>query len=779
MNKFLLSALPFALALTAQAQAPAAYTAKDYERAETQLTSALSPLVTRGGIRPNWMPDDRFWYKASPAEGGQFMVYNPAKGSKALAFDHAKLAAALSATAGKSYTATTLPFTTISFAADKKSVIFTADGKQYKFDGSAVTPDSTPIESAAGAFGGRGRRGGFGAGSTSPDKKKVVFIKDYNLWVRDVATNKETQLTTDGVKDNGYGTDNAGWAQGPGPILVWSPDSKKIATFQQDERQVNDFYMVNTSVGAPKLYQWKYPFPGDKVIPMLSRVIINVDEPKVIRLKCDADPHRSTLSDDIKGGEGWADVYWSDDATKLVFASTNRDHKEEKVRMADAATGDVREIFQETVKTQFESGWGDVNWRYLSKSNEILWFSERDNWGHLYLYDATTGKLKNQIDKGEWVNSNVVKVDEKARVIYLTAMGLQKENPYFAQLCKVNFDGKGFTVLTPGAGTHSTSFSPSGNYIIDTYSKPDVAPVTVLRDMKGKQLLELEKTDISKLTATGWKPVIPFSTKAADGKTDVYGLMWVPRNLDPNKKYPVIDYIYPGPQGGSVGSWSFSIAKGDCNALAELGFVVVAIEGTSNPYRSKSFHDMSYGNMADNTLGDQVAGIKELATRYPYIDVNKVGIWGHSGGGFATAGAMFRFPDFFKVGIAESGNHENLNYEDNWGERYNGLVTNSDYAAQANQSIAKNLKGKLMLVHGLLDNNVPMQNTMLVVEALERANKSFDLVVFPNSAHGFGEHSAYMMRRRWDYFVKHLKGIEPPLDYKMTGGRPAQPTAAQ
>ncbi|QKJ28927.1 DPP IV N-terminal domain-containing protein [Mucilaginibacter mali] len=777
MNKFLLTALPFALALGANAQAPKAYTAQDYQRAESQMAASLSPLVTRSGIRPNWMPDDRFWYK----EDSKFIVFNPAKGSKSAAFDHDKLAAALSTASGKSYTAANLPFDAIVYASDNKSVIFMADGKQWKFDGSKVEADSSPVQfpSAGGAFGGgrggRGGRGGFGRGgnpneNVSPDGKTAVFIKDFNLWSRDIASNKLTQLTTDGVKDNGYATDNAGWAQGIRPILVWSPDSKKIATFQQDEREVNNMYMVNTKVGAPNLTQWKYPFPGDKVIPMLRRVIVNVDQPKVISIKCAPDPHRSTLSDDIKGGEGWADVYWSDDATKLVFASTNRDHKEEKVRMADAATGDVKELFTETVKTQFESGWAGVNWRYLSKSNEILWFSERDNWGHLYLYDANTGALKNQVDKGDWVQANLIKVDEKARVIYFMADGLQAENPYFSQLCKVGFDGKGFTVLTPGAGTHSVTFSPSGNYIVDTYSKPDVPPVTVLRDMKGKQLLELEKTDISKLTATGWKPCIPFSTKAHDGKTDVYGLMWVPRNVDPNKKYPVIDYIYPGPQGGSVGSWAFSVTRGDNGALAELGFVVVEIEGTSNPYRSKSFHDMSYGNMADNTLGDQVAGIKELATKYPYMDLTRVGIWGHSGGGFATAGAMFRYPDFFKVGIAESGNHENLNYEDNWGERYNGLTSNSDYAAQANESLAKNLKGKLMLAHGLMDNNVPPQNTLLVVEALERANKSFDLVIFPNSAHGYGQHSQYMMRRRWDYFVKNLLGVEPPLDYQMKGG---------
>jgi dipeptidyl aminopeptidase/acylaminoacyl peptidase len=293
-----------------------------------------------------------------------------------------------------------------------------------------------------------------------------------------------------------------------------------------------------------------------------------------------------------------------------------------------------------------------------------------------------------------------------------------------------------------------------------------------LRNLDGKLIVNLEKTDISRLKATGWQPPTPIEIKAHDGQTDLYGLLFTPENLDTKKKYPVIDYIYPGPQGGSVGSWSFSASRGDNQALAELGFIVVVIEGTSNPLRSKSYHDMNYGNMAENTLPDQVEGIRQLAGRYSYIDTNRVGIWGHSGGGFATAAAMFRYPNFFKVGISESGNHDNRNYEDDWGERYDGLLARqadgaSNYEAQANENYAKNLKGKLMLAHGLMDNNVPPSNSMLVVEALIKANKDFDLVLFPNSAHGYGAFSLYMTRRRWDYFVKNLSGAEPPHEYEL------------
>jgi dipeptidyl aminopeptidase/acylaminoacyl peptidase len=769
MNKFLLTAMSLGLAVAANAQQGATLTAKDYEHAESFLTYNTEPLIDNAAVRPNWLPGDKFWYRNLTAQGSEFILVDPAKKSRAAAFDQQKLAAALSAASGKKYEANMLPFQTISFSADGKDVIFRADGKQWKYDTQTgqVAADSSPVHETAG--GGGGRRPGRETGNDvlSPDGKLAAFIKDYNLWVKDVKTGKQTQLTTDGVKDFGYATDNAGWKTSDRAILQWSPDSKKIATFQQDERGVSDMYLVTTNVGKPTLKAWKYPLPGDKVVTTIQRVIIDVDQPKVIRLQIPADPHRATLSDDISSSGTFDDNYWSEDGTKLAFVSTSRDHKQEKVRIADAATGAVREVFEETAPTQYESGWGSINWRYLHKSNEIIWFSERDNWGHLYLYDALTGKLKNQITKGDWVVTKLLRVDEKARMLYFVADDREPENPYFSQFCKIGFDGKHFAVLTPEKGNHTVTLSPSGNYFVDSYSKPDVPPITVLRNLDGKLIVDLEKTDVSRLTASGWKPVTPFTVKANDGKTDLYGLMFTPTNLDPNKKYPVVDYIYPGPQGGSVGSWSFAASRNDNQALAELGFIVVEIEGTSNPLRSKSFHDMSYGNMAENTLPDQIAGIKQLAEKYHYLDVNKVGIWGHSGGGFATADAMFRFPDFFKVGIAESGNHDNRNYEDDWGERYDGLAANSNYDAQANENYAKNLKGKLMLAHGLMDNNVPPQNTLLVVEALEKANKDYDLVIFPNSPHGYGNNSPYMMRRRWDYFVKNLMGATPPYEYQL------------
>jgi dipeptidyl aminopeptidase/acylaminoacyl peptidase len=330
--------------------------------------------------------------------------------------------------------------------------------------------------------------------------------------------------------------------------------------------------------------------------------------------------------------------------------------------------------------------------------------------------------------------------------------------------------------ITPDTGDHSIQLSPSGRYVIDSYSRPDVPPVSTVRDRDGKLVMSLEKADISKLLATGWKPPIPIKVQAPDGKIDLYGLMFRSTNFDSTRKYPIINNPYPGPQSGSTGSRSFSPARSDRQALAELGFVVVTIDGMGTPNRSKSFHDHYYGAMGrDNTLPSQIAGMKELGRKYSWIDLDRVGIYGHSGGGFITADAMFRYPDFFKVGIAESGNHDQREYEDDWGERYQGLVTrNADgtdsYDVEANQNQAKHLKGHLLLAHGTMDNNVPPYNTLLVVDALIKANKDFDLLLLPNLPHGYGAASNYMMRRRWDYFVKWLLHAEPPKEYEIGAG---------
>jgi dipeptidyl aminopeptidase/acylaminoacyl peptidase len=753
------------------AGAPRALTAADYARAEKFMNYNTTPLVFRGSVRPAWLVDERFWYRNATESGSEFVLIDAARRTRAPAFDHDKIAAALSAAAGTPYDAFHLPFTQFEFSADGRTISFEVSGRRWTCDVEGkrcIAAERTP-EAAAGGRSGASARNEV----LSPDRKRAVFTRDWNLWVRDVATGKETQITTDGVKDFGYATDNAGWSRSDRAIVVWSPDSRKIATYQQDQRNVGEMYLADTRVGHPQLQAWKYPLPGDEVVTMIQRVVIDLEGPRLIRLQMPPDQHRSTLCDDLvcRAGE-WADVQWSPDASHLAFVSTSRDHKHEQLRVADAATGAVRDVLEETVTTFFESGNGRVNWRYLPASNEVIWFSERDNWGQLYLYDLQTGRLKNQVTTGEGNVTQLLRVDERSRMLYFLGVGREKgRDPYFSHFYRISFDGKNVQLLTPEDANHDVTLSPSGRYFVDSYSKPDVPATAVLRDADGRQLMMLEKADISRLLAAGWKPPMPFTVKARDGVTDLYGLMYRPADFDPARKYPIVNHIYPGPQTGSVGSRSFSPARGDAQALAELGFVVVEIDGMGTPWRSKKFHEVYYGDMGDNTLPDQVTGMKQLAQRYSWIDIDRAGIYGHSGGGYATAGAMFRYPYFFKVGISEAGNHDNRAYEDDWGEKWQGLLQRqpdgtTNYDDQANQNFAKNLKGKLLLAHGTMDSNVPPYNTLLVVNELIKANKDFDLIMLPNRGHGFGN-EPYMVRRRWDYFVRHLLGAEPPREYEL------------
>ncbi|HEX9565655.1 MAG TPA: DPP IV N-terminal domain-containing protein [Gemmatimonadaceae bacterium] len=747
------------------------------------LGQSLTGLVVGGSVTANWMADGRFWYRAQTAGGFEFRLVSPAARQMALAFDHVRLAAALSQASGTTATATQLPFQSIDFSTRMDSVSFDVGTSRFRCDvrGTGCVAAGAAVSPGGGrGFGRGGRGGGGGRGNdgppmvVSPDGKSAAFIRDWNLWVRDVATGSERRLTTDGSMDFGYATDNAGWRTSDRPILLWSPDSKKIATQQQDERNVGDMYLVSTRVGHPELRAWKYPLPGDSIVAMVHRVIIEVETGRVVRLQMPPDYHRATLGDDIS----MRDYDWSPDGSRLALVSTSRGHKDAVFKVADANTGTVRTVFSESEPTHFESRTG---WRMLWATNEVLWYSQRDDWGQLYLYDLNTGTLKNKVTDGAGPVTQIVRLDERTRTLWYAANGRDPgQDPYFTHYYRIGLDGRNGVALTPDDGTHSMQLSPGGRYLVDTHSKADVPPVVTVRDANGTLVMELERADISRLVATGWKPPVRITVKADDGRTDIYGLMFRPSDFDSTKKYPIINNAYPGPQSGSTGSRAFTAARGDRQALAELGFIVVTIDGRGTPGRSKSFHDYYYGAMGrDNTIPDQVAGMKDLARRHAWIDIDRAAMWGHSGGGFITAGAMFRYPDFFKVGIAESGNHDQRNYEDDWGERYQGLLTRNpdgsdNYTVEANQELAKNLKGKLLLAHGTMDNNVPPSSTELVVDALIKANKDFDLLMIPNAGHGFGAASNYMMRRRWDYFVRWLQEREPPKDYEIRPGRMVQ-----
>jgi dipeptidyl aminopeptidase/acylaminoacyl peptidase len=559
--------------------------------------------------------------------------------------------------------------------------------------------------------------------------------------------------------------------------VKWSPDSRRIATFQHDARGVGMMYLTSTNVGHPELDAWRYPLPEDTVIFRIHRVVLDLDRPegdRVVRLAMDPDQHRSTCSDHVECGGEFGDVEWSADGSHLVFVSSSRDHKSARVRMADASTGAVRDVFEEVEETFYESQSG---WRYLSASNEILWFSQRDDWGNLFLYDATSGQVKRKVTDGSWNVLDIRSVDEDARTVTFVGNEREPGDPYFQYLYRVALDGGAVTLLTPDSANHTTSSSPDGRYVVDSYSTPVVPPITVLRDADGASLLTLEEADISALEAVGWQPPMPFSVKARDGETDLHGLLFRPTNFDPSQRYPVVNYLYPGPQSGSVGSRSFRAAHRDLQSIAELGFVVIELDAMGTPGRSKAFHEAYYGNMGDNGLPDQMTGIEQLAERYGWIDAERVGIYGHSGGGFAAADAIMRYPDFYDVAVSQAGNHDNRNYEDDWGEKWHGLLEvypdgTTNYDSQANQLLAENLRGKLLIAHGTADSNVPPSNTMLVVDALIAANKDFDLLMLPNRGHGFGN-EPYMMRRRWDYFVRHLLDAEPPQGYEI--GRLSRP----
>ena len=697
---------------------PAELTASDYARAERFLGSDLRDLVTGDVSGLRWLDDGRLTYTTRTGAGEQRVTVNPETG--------------------------------------------------------AVERSAAPSASAAGREGRRGAGVAYDV-VVSPDGSLGAFIRDHDLWVRELATGVEHRLTEDGEEHHGYATNNAGWTRSDRPVLRWSPDSRRIATFRHDARGVGEMYLVSTEVGHPELDAWRYPLPEDSVIFRIERLVIDVEDPsspEVVRFDMPADPHRSTVCDHVYCGGTFTDVEWWSDASRLAFVSSSRDHKRATLRIADAETGTVRTVMEERVPTFYESGHGGYNWRVLPETREVIWYSRKSNWGHLYLHDLETGELERPITEGEWNVLEVVRLDPESRTVWFTGNEREPGDPYFQYLYRVDLDDGEVVLLTPDSANHQVTLSPSGDFFVDSYSTPTTPPVTVVRDAwTGEIVMELEEGDDSLLLAAGWQPPLPFTVKARDGVTDLYGLLYRPTTMDESRKYPVVNYIYPGPQSGSVGSRSFSAIRRDHQALAELGFIVVALDAMGTPMRSRSFHEAYYGDMGDNGLPDQIAAIRQLADRHDWIDLNRVGVWGHSGGGFAAAGAMFRYPDFYKVGVSQAGNHDNRNYEDDWGEKWQGLLEErsgggTTYDNQANQLVAGNLEGKLLLAHGLMDDNVPPSNTLLVVEALIDANEDFDLIVFPDARHGFAMHP-YMIRRRWDYFVEHLLGAKPPVDYNV------------
>ncbi|WP_299065775.1 DPP IV N-terminal domain-containing protein [uncultured Polaribacter sp.] len=745
------------------------FTIAEYEAAAKHMDRSLYRLVYNQVSNVSFANGNKLIYTTNNENGKRFVFIDATSKTKTTAFDHESLASLLSKELDKEVKANALPIYNVAISEDLESINFSTSNKEFSYN----IEGKSLIEK-------QGNTKNYSRNEhISPNGKLVAYIDNYNLWVRNLETNKKTQVTFDGEKDYGYATNNAGWIKSDGAVLKWSPNSDKIATFQQDARGVGMMYLTSTNVGHPRLEAWKHPLPGDEKIFTIERVIIHLNnKPKTVRLKMGKDFQRGTTTDHIAGRNNeLLDAQWNKEGTKFAFVSNSRDHKIAHLQIADANTGKVTSVHKEEVDTYYESGVNAENWKVLFDSNEFIWYSEKTNWGHIYLYDLETKKLKNQITKGDWLVKQVKNIDEKNRVIYFAAGGKEEGNPYHNYYYKINFDGSNMVNLTPSKGTHNVSFNDDYSLFVDTYSTTTSAPISVLRDNSGEKIMDLETADISKLKERNWQAPIEFSVKARDEKTDIYGIMCLPSHYDESKKYPVLNYIYPGPQSGSVGNYGFRPVWRDFQAVAELGFIVVAVDAMGTPMRSKSFHDAYYGNMGDNGLPDNITAIKQLAEKYKGMDIERVGIWGHSGGGFASTRAVFAYPEFYDVAVSGAGNHDNRNYEADWGEKWQGLLQKgniegkadgtTNYDNQANQLIAKDLKGKLLITHGSMDNNVPPSNTMLVVEALINANKDFDMILYPNKRHGYGNMTNYMTRKRWDYFVTHLLDAKPAKGFKI------------
>lgn len=741
-----------------------AVTSSDYERAEKLLSWNLSDKITRQHISPQWIDDSKFWYQVTTEDGSEYILADASMQTRDEAFDHERLSDVLSQFTGQTVDGTNLPIRHLTFSDDLTTIQFTFNGENLECDLDSYRcvqtghlQDSVPFS------------------VTSPDGKLAVYIREYDLWVKNLETGEDIRLTTEGEEFYGFGINNQGWNRSDRPVVKWSPDSKKISTFRLDERGVEKMTLWSTEVGRPEADIWPYALPGDSVVPMLERVVLHVENQTITRLDVEPSHQRTSNCCGLTRGFDWADNEWSDDSDKLAFVSTSRDYKEVALYLADPETGDVREVYRERDDIFFESNLtsrGVPNWRVLHDSSEFIWFTRKDNWGHLYLHDLNTGELKNRITEGEWNVADIVRLDRENRIIWFTAVGTRDGvDPYYEHLYKINFDGSGMTLLTPEPLNHNVSLSPEANYIVSTHSDFENPQVSVLRNAAGEIILDLEEADASALYETGWQPPRPFVVKARDGETDIHGVMVLPSNFDSGRKYPIVNNIYPGPQVGSVGSRSFSSSRrGQVHALAELGFVVVQIDGFGTPMRSRDFHTYYYGNMSDNGLPDQIAAMKQLAEEHGFIDIDRAGIYGHSGGGFATAAALFQYPEFFKVGVSGAGNHDNRGYTYYWGEKFQGLLEDTNdgdtYTNQANHLQARNLEGNLMISYGTLDTNVHPGMTLLVVNELIKHNKDFELIVMPNRSHGYGS-EPYHIRKSWDFFVKHLMEAEPPRQYQI------------
>jgi dipeptidyl-peptidase-4 len=771
-----LAVLSCATLCTAQPPTPADLTLARYQRAAEIQASKEHRWILNENVIPHWIPGhDRCWYERELPEGHRFTTVDAATGVAADAFDHAQLAQALGERVGKPFDPNALPLYNLTIDADGV-VRFTTSGRAWKFDrASVLSEDAAP-------------RGNY---ALSPDGKLGIFSKGPDVWVEDMKTGVQTQLTFDGETYYAYGTAPAARSSAsPTPAVVWSPDSKRIFTVQTDDRKVLDLPMIDFAPQGevrPKDFHTKVALPGDPNVTTFRLVIIDVATGHQTAVRYPPVPAVRMNDSPVEGNRVW----WGADSSEAYFVDVERGEKVVHVAAVDVGSGNVRELFSEKSAAYVELGsdvYAPTSIRPLPKSNELIWYSERSGWAHLYLYNLTTGKLIRPITHGNWLVRNILGVDEKRREIYISIAGLTpRKNPYYREIARVSLDTGALRVLSASDADHEVleqgggsseeaeleilagadplslvGFAPSGNYFVESVTTAGTPAKTVLRDREGKLIATIEGGDAARVPQF-WRWPQTISLTSADGKTEISALVFKPSDYDPLEKYPVIDYIYGGPQIAFVPTGFAQGAYLDAASLAELGFVTVMIDGRGTAQRSRAFHTVSYGKveMASN-LDDHIAGIRQLAAVDPAIDASRVGIVGFSAGGYMTASAMLRYPDFFKVGIAASGNHDQRLFWSSWGERYEGYPVGDNYKSQANLTYAANLKGKLLLIHGLLDSGVHPAAVFQLEQALIDNNKDFDLLLFPRSRHDI---PGYGTRRSWDYFVEKLAAQSPPHEF--------------
>lgn len=739
-----------------------------YARAQEVIASRLNDCVLNGNIKPHWYDGGRrYWYireEVSKDHGKSkcFTTVDPTSNIREPAFDHERLARSLSQATGENYTAGNLPFDLFTYQDDKKGITFSIEGVPWycHLDQYSCATTSEPAYHEL----------------PSPDGKWVAYVEMFNLFVREQASGAVIQLTDDGIQHNDYAShpetrttailEKVKGVRTP-PAVLWSPDSKKLLTYKLNQQQVKNMYLLQsvteTDDVRPVLHTYKYSLVGDEHLAKAHLVVFHVQEGRMVWL--DYEPLEvnfvSPLLPMLKLAE------WVTDSTKVCLLNIRRDHKNVKVILAEADTGSTRLLLEEQSDTFFNfsfhpQGVASPQARYLA-NHTFIWQSQRDGWSHLYLYDGQTGELINQITQGPWSVLRIWDVDEERGWLYFSAGGREPgRDPYYQHFYRIQLDGSQLTLLTPEVAEHQVSLGPNCDYFVDSYSRVDLPPVTVLRSADGQLVCELEHANIEQLLAKGYQMPQPFKVKARDGETDLYGILIPPAMADLSHKYPVIDHAYGGvqrihtPKAFTWGATEGMDPMGGAQSLAQLGFAVILMDGMGTPFRSKAFHDICHQNLQDAAgLEDHVTGIRQLVAAFPFLDLDRVGIWGASGGGYATVRALAVYPKFYKVGVSVCGNHDQRLYIAGWGEPYQGMFDKVIYQSQDNAQVAHQVQGKLLLIHGDMDDNVHPANTMRVVDALIKANKDFDMLIMPNRFHRMGE-DPYFIRRKWDYFIQHL-----------------------